>query len=77
MCLVSDDRIVAVDYENRSMKLIDVTTGRVLLQLELQYGPLGVCRMSSDMVAVTLPEADRIQVAFLTYIKQISTLSRV
>jgi len=68
MCLVSDDRIVVVDYENLSVKLLEVTTGQVLRQLQLQNGPWGVCRMSGDRVAVTVPYADMIQVYFVTFI---------
>jgi len=67
MCLLSDDRIVAVDNDNKSVKLLDVTTGRVLHQLQLQDPPCGVCSMSGDRVAVTLPDAYTIQVSFCTF----------
>ena len=62
MCLVSDDRIVAVDNVNYSVKLLEVTTGHMLHQLQLQNVPFGVCRTSGDRVAVTLPYAETIQV---------------
>jgi len=71
MCLLSHDRIVVVDSVNQSVKLVEVTTGRVLHQLKLQHGPVCVCRMSSDRVAVTLTGADRsyrIQVSLCTFI---------
>ena len=68
ICLVSDDRIVVVDYNNESVKLLEVTTGRVLHQLQLQDQPYGVCRMSGDRVAVTLPYDDMLQVSFCTFI---------
>jgi len=71
MCLVSDDRIVAVDYNNMSVKLVDVTAGRVLHQLQLKYLPCGVCRMSGDRVAVTLPDAVTIKVSVYTFITNI------
>ena len=67
MCLVSDDRIVAVDDNNRSMKLVEVTKGHILHQLKLQDKPWGVCLMSGDRVAVTLSGAGRIQVSFFTF----------
>ena len=67
MCLVADDRIVAVDRANESVKLLDVTTGQVLHRLQLQNRPRGVCRMSGDRVAVTLPLSGRIQVSFFTF----------
>jgi len=68
MCLVSDDRIVAVDHVNMSVKLLEVTTGRVLHRLQLRDEPFGVCRMSDDRVAVTLPGVCRIQVSVFTFI---------
>ena len=68
MCLVADDRIVAVDNASQSVKLLEVTTGRVLHQLQLQDEPWGVCRMSGDRVAVTLPGVCRIQVSVFTFI---------
>ena len=68
MCLVSDDRIVAVDSANQSVKLLGVTTCHVLHRLQLQDTPWDVCRMSGDRVAVTLPYADMIQVYFVTFI---------
>ena len=43
------------------MKLLDVTTGQILHRLMLQDRPRGVCRMSGDRVAVTLPLSGRIQ----------------
>jgi len=68
MCLVSDDRIVAVDNANQSVKLVEVTTGRVLHRLQLQSQPWGVCRMSGNRVAVSLVIAKIIQVSFFTFI---------
>jgi len=59
---------VVVDYENMSVKLLEVTTGRVLHKLTLQHQPWGVCRMSGDRVAVTLPDADMLQVSLCTFI---------
>jgi len=67
MCLVSDDRIVVIDFSNSSVKLVDVIAGRVLDQLKLQHQPWGVCRMSGDRVAVTLPDAHGIMVSFVTF----------
>ena len=64
ICLVSDDRIVVADCANQSVKLLEVTTGRVLHQLQLQDTPGAVCQMSGDRVAVT--EAGRIQVSLVT-----------
>jgi len=54
MCLVSDDRMVMADGVNRSIKLVDLTTGRILHRLELEDCPFGVCKMFGDRVAVTL-----------------------
>jgi len=70
MCLLSDDRIVAVDNDNKSVKLLDVTTGHVLHRLQLRDEPFGVCQLSGDRVAVTLPDTctDMIQVYFVTFI---------
>jgi len=50
MCLVSDDRMVVVDYVNIAVKMVDVTTGRVLHQLKLEDQPWGVCKMSVGRV---------------------------
>jgi len=71
MCLVADDRIVVVDRDNYSVKLLEVTTGHVLHQLQLQDEPWGVCRMAGDRVAVTLPLAKTVKVSFFTSITNI------
>jgi len=68
MCLVSDDRIVGVDRENNSIKLVDVTAGRMLHRLQLQDKPWHVCLMPGDRVAVTFPSAERIKVSFFPFI---------
>ena len=67
MCLVSDDRIVVADLSNKSVKLLEVTTGHVLHRLQIKGILQGVCLMAGDRVAVTLTGVRRIQVLFFTF----------
>jgi len=60
MALLSSDRLVVGDPNNRSVKLVDVVQDKVLHQLEVDGMPTSVCSLPEARVAVTLPFKKRI-----------------
>ncbi|XP_060579432.1 uncharacterized protein LOC132736337 [Ruditapes philippinarum] len=64
LAFVSEDHIVATDYENRCIKLISVPDDKIVSVLPVLTEPWDVAKVKSDQLAVTLPLKKKIQ--FLT-----------
>ena len=55
IALLSSDRLVVGDRDNRSVMLFDVVQDEVLHQLEVDSTPLSVCSLPGTRAAVALP----------------------
>jgi len=55
IALLSSDRLVVGDHDNRSVKLFDVVQDEVLHQLRVDSTPLSVCSLPGTRAAVALP----------------------
>jgi len=60
IALLTSDRLVVVDYNNQSVKLVNVVQGKVLHQLEVGNMPSSVCSLPGSRAAVTLPAEKRL-----------------
>ncbi|XP_052818301.1 uncharacterized protein LOC128244326 [Mya arenaria] len=59
--LLSTGLFLLTDFENCSVKLVDVTTHTVTSRIELPGEPWDVCVLPDDQAAVTLPDKSMIQ----------------
>ena len=60
------DLLLLTDYNNKSVKLADPTSGQLLDQLQLPGRPHGMCLLPGDRAAVTIPAKSIIQTILVT-----------
>lgn len=58
---ISDDHLVAADYENRCLKLIQLSTANVISIVPMNTEPWDVTKVKQNLLAVTLPIKKKIQ----------------
>jgi hypothetical protein len=56
LALIADNKIVLTDFSNSSVKLIDTHEDKVISKLKVESAPWDVTCVSSNKVAVTVPE---------------------
>ncbi|XP_045194841.2 uncharacterized protein LOC123550478 [Mercenaria mercenaria] len=61
LAFVSDDNLVAADYENRCVKLISVADDKIMSVLPVMTEPWDVAKVRADQLAVTLPLKKKLQ----------------
>ncbi|XP_052814214.1 uncharacterized protein LOC128241323 [Mya arenaria] len=61
MLLLPRDRLLLTDFENATVKLVDLKTSRLLARVKLQSRPFSMCLINETMVAVSFPEVRGIQ----------------
>jgi len=62
MALLSDKRMIVCDFQNASVKLLDLKFGRLVSSFCLSSNPWDVCILPEQHAAVTLPEEGKIQI---------------
>lgn len=56
LALIADSEIVLTDFNNSSVKLVDTYENKVISKLKVKSPPWDVTCVSSNKVAVTVPE---------------------
>ncbi|XP_045191525.1 uncharacterized protein LOC123548384 [Mercenaria mercenaria] len=64
--LISPSRIVLADYQNNCVKLVDIDQGELLGRYELCGKPEDIALVNENLVAVTLPNTQKIQMLYFT-----------
>ncbi|XP_053402779.1 uncharacterized protein LOC128558036 [Mercenaria mercenaria] len=65
MVAIAPDTLVCTDYNNYSVKLIDINADKITSELKLTAGPLDITYVSYDQLAVTVAEEKKI--CFLSF----------
>lgn len=74
LAFVSEDNLVATDYENRCIKLISVPDNKIISILPVLTEPWDVTKVKADQLAITLPLKKKIQ--FVTVKSKSSVLEK-
>lgn len=61
LIFVSENSLVAADYENRCVKMINVADDKIISVLPMMTEPWDVAKVKTDQIAVTLPLKKKIQ----------------
>lgn len=62
LAFVSDDHLVAADYENRCLKCMSVTEDKILSVLPMNTEPWGIAAIGNNEIAATLPLQKKIHI---------------
>jgi len=60
IALLNSDQLLVVDWDNRTVKLVDMVQHKVLYRLSVSGIPYGICTLPDSRAAVTLPEQKNI-----------------
>ena len=69
LAMLQGDLLLLTDYNNKSVKLADPTSGKLLDKLQLPGTPWGLCLLPGDRAAVTIPGKSTIQTISVTHKK--------
>jgi len=62
MAILSSCNLLVADWGNRSVKVMDGQTGRLLSQIQLPGRPRSLCLLPGDRAAVSLPDENVIHI---------------
>ncbi|XP_045205186.2 uncharacterized protein LOC123557646 [Mercenaria mercenaria] len=64
--IISPSQIVLADYANKCLKMVDIEQRKLSTRHELCTGPVDVAVVSKNIIAVTLPDKQKIQFLSIT-----------
>lgn len=65
MTLISSNELLVTDYNNKSLKLFDITDDKMKYTLTLQSPPIGITTIAKDQVAAVLENECKIQIILI------------